>query len=100
MDAIDVSLGLTIKTKKGWRAKLIRTCSNDLIEAGLLGMTNGIAGPAAQSPVICIGYRGVIKPAGCALIAIVGGRNVTEVAAVVEGPMEGYVGGAGLDLAN
>lgn len=63
-------------------------------------MTDGVAGPAAQDPVIRIGYWGVIKPAGCALVSVVGGRNVAEVAAAVEGPMEGHVGGAGLDLAN
>lgn len=63
-------------------------------------MTDGIAGPTAQGPVIRIGYWGVIKPASCALVGIVGGRNVAEVAAVVEGPMEGHVSGAGLDLAN
>lgn len=63
-------------------------------------MTYGIGGPAAQDPVIHIGRRGVIKPAGCALVGVLGGRNVAEVAAAIEGPMEGHIGGIGLDLTN
>lgn len=63
-------------------------------------MTYSVAGPAAQDSVIHIGRRGVIKPAGCALVGVLGGRNLAEVAAVIEGPMEGHIGGIGLDLAN
>lgn len=63
-------------------------------------MTYSIAGPAAQDSVIHIGQRGVIKPASRALVGVFGGRNVAEVAAAIEGPMEGHIGGIGLDLAN
>lgn len=63
-------------------------------------MADRVAGPAAQDPVIHIGGRGVIKRAGSALAGVLRGRNVVEVAAAVEGPMEGHRGGAGLDLAN
>lgn len=97
--AVNVFVGINNVDKKGV-TKLTRTCGNDMIEAGLLGRADRIASPATQGPVIRIGYRGVIKPAGCALVGIVGGRNVVEVAAAVEGPMEGHAGGAGLDLAN
>lgn len=80
--------------------KLAQTCGNDLIEAGLLGRTYWVAGPAAQDSVIHIGQRGVIKPAGCALVGVLGGRNVAEVAAAIEGPVEGHIGRVGLDLTN
>lgn len=66
----------------------------------MFGVADGVAGPAAQDPVIHIGRRGVIKPADGAVAGVLGGRNVGEVAAAVEGPMEGHRGGAGLDLAN
>lgn len=63
-------------------------------------MANGVAGPAAQDTVIHIGRWGVIEPADGTLTAVLVGRNVVEVTATVEGPMEGHCGGAGLDLAN
>jgi hypothetical protein len=84
----------------GGRVKFARTCGNDLIEAGLFGVTDGVTSPAAQDTVIHIGRRSVIKPADGTLAGVFVGRNVIEVTATVEGPMEGHRGGTGLDLAN
>ena len=54
----------------------------------MLRRSHDVAGPTAQRPVVHIGRRRVIESAGGALVRVLRGRNVSQVAAAVERPVK------------
>lgn len=74
----------------GNRIKLARTCCYNLIQARLLGLANDVACPAPERPIVHIRWRSVIQSAYRTLASIFRGRNVVQIPAAVECPVEGH----------